>query len=324
MATSSPTTRTTYGDLQGLLDGGVVVFRGVPYARPPLGPLRFAPPEPPDPWIGVRDATSFGPPSLQLTNVVSGEQSDTLDSSEDCLTLNVWTPAVDDGRRPVLVWIHGGAFLVGSGSNPMNHGAVLARRGDIVVVTINYRLGMFGYLRGIDVCGEALPSTGNAGLLDQLAALTWVRDQIAAFGGDPDNVTVAGQSAGAISISAMLAMSHARRPFQKAILQSGSALLQTPAEANRVIEAILADLELAPRRAGRLRELPAQQLIDVQTASPPVRPASPTARSRTASWSRPTLSRRSPPAARPACPSCWAPISRSGSSSAAWTPTSIA
>ena len=267
MATTSTT--TTCGRLQGSSEGSVVVFRGIPYAQPPVGPLRFAPPERPGAWTGVRDATAFGPPAMQAPNAVSAGQSEVVEPSEDCLTLNVWTPAVDAGRRPVLVWFHGGAFLTGAGSRPMNHGAGLAGRGDVVVVTVNYRLGLFGYLRGVDVCGDALPSSGNAGLQDQCAALTWVKQEIAAFGGDPENVTVVGQSAGAISISAMLAMPQARGLFQKAILQSGSALLQTPATANRVMEAILADVGLAPHEAGRLRELPAAQLLEIQTRVTP-------------------------------------------------------
>src|SRR5579885_2308738 len=198
------TTATTSGLLRGTPDDGVLVFRGIPYARPPVGALRFAPPQPPAPWNGVRDATTFGPPAMQGASPASPGQSVAAACDEDCLTLNVWTPAADAGRRPVLVWLHGGAFIIGAGSMPMYRGAALAARGDVVVVTVNYRLGLFGYLRGIDVCGATLPSTGNAGLLDQLAALAWVQDEIAAFGGDPENVTVIGQSAGAASISAML------------------------------------------------------------------------------------------------------------------------
>jgi para-nitrobenzyl esterase len=182
----------------------------------------------------------------------------------------VWTPAADTRRRPVLVWLHGGAFIVGAGSMPMYRGAALAARGDMVVVTLNYRLGLFGYLRGIDVCGDALPSTGNAGLLDQLAALAWVTREIAAFGGDPQNVTVVGQSAGAGSITAMLAMPQTQRLFHKAVLQSGSAIqIQSPASANRVMQSILADVGLAPPEAGQLRDLPATQLLDLQTRVTP-------------------------------------------------------
>jgi para-nitrobenzyl esterase len=267
MATSA-TTRTTYGDLRGSVDRGTVVFRGIPYARPPVGPLRFAPPQPADSWTGVRDATTFGPGAMQAANAIWGEAL-VAATSEDCLSLNVWTPAVDDGRRPVLVWLHGGAFLTGAGSRPMYDGTSMARRGDVVVVRLNYRLGLFGYLRGIDLC-EGLPSTGNEGLLDQLAALRWVKEEIAAFGGDPENVTVFGQSAGAISIATMLAMPLARGLFRMAILQSGSAQgLPTPAAANRVMAAILADLELAPEEAERLRDLSAAQLLNVQTRVTP-------------------------------------------------------
>jgi len=263
------TATTTYGNLQGSGDDGIVVFRGIPYAQPPIGPLRFGPSEPPEPWSGLRDATTFSPIPMQAASAVTAGLNLAAEPAEDCLTLNVWTPSPDDARRPVMVYFHGGAFLTGAGSMPMYHGKHLARRGDVVVVTVNYRLGLFGYLRGIDVCGDALPSTGNEGLLDQLAALQWVRQEIAAFGGDPENVTVFGQSAGAISISAMLAMPRARGLFQKAILQSGSALLQTPATANGVMERILADVGLAPREAGRLRDLPAAQLLEIQTRVTP-------------------------------------------------------
>jgi para-nitrobenzyl esterase len=267
MATTTTTT-TGHGRLRGTVDRGVVVFRGIPYARPPLGPLRFAAPVPADGWTGTRDATAFGPPAMQGASAISGGLR-VAAPSEDCLTLNVWTPAVDDGRRPVLVWLHGGAFVTGSGSMPMYHGAHLARRGDMVVVTVNYRLGLFGYLRGVDVCGDALPSTGNAGLLDQIMALAWVKSEIAAFGGDPEDVTVAGQSAGARSLAMMLAMPRTRGLIHKAVLQSGPALSLTPERANRVTESILADLRLAPSEAGRLCNLPAEQLLEIQTRVTP-------------------------------------------------------
>src|SRR5215831_4864089 len=193
--TTTTTTTTSFGRLQGAIDDGAVAFRGIPYAQPPVGPLRFAPPARPKSWSGTRSAERFGPAPMQTAGAALGERlAGQMD--EDCLSLNLWTPALDDGRRPVLVWLHGGAFMVGAGSRPICQGAALARRGDVVVVTINYRLGLFGYLRGIDVCGEALPSTSNEGLLDQVAALTWVKEEIAAFGGDPANVTVFGSSAG--------------------------------------------------------------------------------------------------------------------------------
>ena len=260
---------TTHGSLRGVAQDGLVIFRGIPYARPPVGPLRFAAPQPVDGWTGTRDATAFGAPAMQAASAITAGLNLAAEPSEDCLTLNVWTPSLDDARRPVMVFFHGGAFVTGSGSMPMYHGATLARRGDVVIVTINYRLGLFGYLRGVDLCGDALPSTGNEGLLDQIAALEWVRQEIAAFGGDPDNVTVFGQSAGAASISALLAMPNPRRLFQKAILQSGTALVHTPDDAAQVTELILNDLGLKPHRAGRLRELPAAQLLEVQARATP-------------------------------------------------------
>jgi para-nitrobenzyl esterase len=266
MLTTIPTATTSFGTLLGVVDHGVVAFRAVPYAQPPIGPLRFAPPARPNGWSGVRSAERFGPAPIQPANPVNGRGAP-AECGEDCLYINVWTPWVDDQRRPVMVWFHGGAFLFGAGSS--YNGAALARRGNVVVVTVNYRLGLFGWLRGIDVCGETLPSSGNTGLSDQLAALEWVRDEIAAFGGDPSNVTVFGQSAGAISIVAMLTMPRARGLFHKAIVQSGRAYFRTPAEANDLTRAILADLSLAPEDAGRLRALPAGQLLAGQTRAAP-------------------------------------------------------
>jgi para-nitrobenzyl esterase len=264
--TTNTIASTSFGTLQGTVDNGVVAFRGIPYAQSPLGPLRFVPPVQPKRWSGTRSAERFGPAPMQAAAAALGERL-VGETDEDCLSLNVWTPAIDDRCRPVLVWFHGGAFLFGAGSS--YNGAALARRGDVVVVTVNYRLGLFGWLRGIHVCGESLPSTGNNGLYDQMAALEWVRDEIAAFGGDPVNVTVFGQSAGAISIVAMLTMPRARGLFHKAIVQSGRPWFQTPTAANDVMRAVLADLSLAPADAGRLRELPAAQLLEVQTRVAP-------------------------------------------------------
>ena len=269
--TTNATTITTFGALQGAVDDRTLVFRGIPFARPPLADLRFAPPRPPEPWNGLRDATTFGPAAMQPANPVSGREA-LAGTNEDCLYLNVWTPAIDEGRRPVMVWLHGGAFTFGAGSAPMFRGAALAQRGDVVVVTVNYRLGIFGYLRGIDLCGDALPSTGNEGLLDQLAALQWVKNEIAAFGGDPNNMTVFGQSAGALSIFAMLAMPQARRLFHKAIQQSPpdpTNFLHTPTTANHVTQRILKGIDLRARDARRLREMPAGELLDIQARVTP-------------------------------------------------------
>jgi para-nitrobenzyl esterase len=221
---AEPVVQTSYGKLAGREEEGLLVFRGVPFAQAPLGPLRFRAPEPPAPWPGVRDAGEFGPAAIQPPDLIGPAVGIERPgrTSEDCLWLNVWTPGADGARRPVLVWIHGGAFTIGAGSQPICDGAALARRGDVVVVTVNYRLGALGFL-ALGEAGDGAPaSTGNEGLLDQVAALAWVRDEIAGFGGDPANVTVFGESAGSMSVSCLLAMPRARGLFRRAILQSGA------------------------------------------------------------------------------------------------------
>src|SRR5690606_11056056 len=175
---------TAYGAVRGVREDGLAVFRGIPYARPPVGPLRFAAPQPPERWDGVRPATASGPPPPQSSALAPDPPQTTGD---DWLTCNVWAPEPGTGRLPVMVWIYGGAYLIGHSSDPVYDGARLAREGGVVVVTFNYRVAMEGF-------GQIEGAPANRGLLDQIAALTWVRDNIGAFGGDPENVTVFGES----------------------------------------------------------------------------------------------------------------------------------
>ena len=255
---------TVAGRVEGRLEEGLHVFRGIPYAEPPVGPLRFRPPVAHAAWPGVRPALEYGPWAPQELGAGAREYWGLEgESSEDCLTLNVWTPGLDDARRPVMVWVHGGAFVAGASSRPTTEGAHLARRGDVVVVTLNYRLGALGFLELDEIGGEPYALSGNAGLLDQILALEWVRDNAAAFGGDPGNVTVFGESAGAISVSVLLAIPRARRLFHKAIAQSGAASivrrLDRSRERARELAALagatsVADLErLAPGDLVRLQ-----------------------------------------------------------------------
>ncbi len=216
--------RVHQGVLQGVVEPGtrIVAWKGIPYARPPLGDLRWRPPLPASRWAGGRDARAFGSACVQPpqspTGLYSGGMA--LPVSEDCLTLNVWAP-VRARKLPVMVWIHGGALVGGSSSEPLYDGAKLARQG-ILVVSINYRLGLLGYLAHPALSAESPQHlSGNYGLLDQIEALRWVRDNIASFGGDPGKVTIAGESAGGLSVIALLASPQARGLFSKAITESG-------------------------------------------------------------------------------------------------------
>lgn len=207
---------TPYGAVRGRYEHGIAVFRGIPYASPPFGPHRFRPPVPPEPWDGVRDAGAFGPtpPKPPYSEAFEKYLSDPVVPGDDCLNLNVWTPEPGPGARlPVLVWLHGGALTRGSSAVPVYDGRTFARDG-VVLVSVNYRLGVEGY-------GLFPDTPANPGLRDQLAALRWVHESIAAFGGDPDRITLAGQSAGAISIGALLAAPQAQGLVRRAVLQSG-------------------------------------------------------------------------------------------------------
>ena len=212
----APVAHTTLGDLRGVVTDGIAAFRAVPYAAPPVGELRFGPAAPVRPWSGQRDATRHGPVAPQPPARLRATAEGTVrPQDEDCLTLTISTPAPDAKARPVLVWLHGGAWLSGSGSDDRYDGAKLAREGDMVVVGVNYRLGLLGWLH--------LPGIADTegGTSDMIAALSWVRDHIAGFGGDPALVTVMGQSAGAGSIGRMLMLPEARGLFRRVIIQSG-------------------------------------------------------------------------------------------------------
>ena len=263
---TQPLVETSYGKLRGREERGICIFRGIPYARPPLGALRYRPPERPQPWAGVREAREFGRAAPQDPNALGPILRLGIGgTSEDCLTLNIWTPATGAGRRPVLVWVHGGAFILGAGSQSLYDGATLARRGDVVVVTINYRLGALGFLRLGDRPGASPIATGNEGLLDQIAALEWVRSEIAAFGGDAGNVTLFGESAGAMSCATLLGTSRAQGLFHRAILQSGSANYVSSREAAaRVAEAYLRELDLGADEAAALLDEPPDRIIGAQ------------------------------------------------------------
>ncbi len=259
-----PRVETRDGRLEGCEENGVLAFRGIPFARPPVGELRFRAPQPPEPWSGVREAKAFGfsAPQAPLAIPLPGMEVGELD--EDCLSLNVFTPATDAGRRPVLVWIHGGGFVIGSSAQPLYDGIPLARRGDAVVVTINYRLGPLGFLYLADLCPDLEGAVGNAGLRDQIAALAWVHENIERFGGDPANVTIFGESAGGMSVATLLGMPSAREHFAKAIPQSGATHnVHTRDTATKVAEHFLGALGVPTADAARvLRELPPDRLLD--------------------------------------------------------------
>ncbi|RZJ18097.1 MAG: carboxylesterase family protein [Brevundimonas sp.] len=228
-AAASPVVTSPAGAVRGRVEAGMQVFRGIPYAAPPVGQNRWRPPLPAASWTGVRDATRFGAACVQPTpHAVTIYSQDIGATSEDCLTLNIWTPSsTAEAPAPVIVWIHGGALVTGSSKEQLYDGAALAAEGT-VVVSINYRLGVLGYLAHPELSAESpLGISGNYGLLDQVAALQWVRANIAAFGGDPNNVTIAGESAGGLSVLYLMASPLAKGLFHKAIAQSAY-MISTP------------------------------------------------------------------------------------------------
>lgn len=265
--TNNPIVETQSGKLQGTSENNLYVFKGIPYAAPPVGPLRWLPPQPPLPWAGVRPADKFGPiapqpaPEFQAPReALPAEPQD-----EDCLFLNIWTPGLDDKKRAVMVWIHGGGYSLGSGSEPAQPNRhTLALRGGVVLVTINYRLGPLGFLNLNELTGGKIPATGNEGLLDQAAALRWVSENIAVFGGDPANVTIFGESAGAMSVGALLALPAAKGLFHKAVMESGACTCHSVEEAVKEASILVKALGLSGRDTDKLRRVPAPDLIAAQ------------------------------------------------------------
>jgi para-nitrobenzyl esterase len=238
---------TTSGPVVGSGVEGVISFLGIPYGGSTAGLGRFRPPVPPVPWTAVRDAATFGPacpqPAIEVPGVTGREPEP---QSEDCLVLNVFTPAADTAARPVMVWFHGGAWTVGSGSGPQYDGSRLAARGDVVVVTVNHRLGYLGFLYLAELGGGEYADSGNVGALDMHASLEWVRNNIAAFGGNPNNVTIFGESGGGWKISTLLGMPSTSGLFHRAIVQSGPLLRAVePAAATAVARDMMTKLGVA-------------------------------------------------------------------------------
>jgi para-nitrobenzyl esterase len=258
--------QTQYGQVQGTQEGGVVSWKGIPYAKPPVGPLRFRPPQPPDVWTDILQTTHFGPIAMQPPTMPA-ELLRRLSMSEDCLTLNIWTPQSGHELLPVLVWIHGGGWLIGSGR--LHDGTSLAQRGNVIVITLNYRLGPFGFLYLDEQEGMDFSLSGNCGLLDQIAALRWIQANIAAFGGDPRRITIFGESAGAMSIGTLLTISAAQGLFQQAILQSGTVgPIKSRSEAMAVTRTFLNTLGASSKPCSFLEQIPAEQLVQAASALP--------------------------------------------------------
>ncbi|HEY6905339.1 MAG TPA: carboxylesterase family protein [Candidatus Acidoferrales bacterium] len=265
------TVKTNLGNVRGTAQNGVHAFKGVPYAASTAGANRFMPPKKREPWTGVRDAFELGLRSPQLLSAFHGQvppEIEPMDRNEpmgeDCLVLNVWTPSVGrgGGKRPVMVWLHGGGYTSGSGGFICYDGTQLARKHDVVAITVNHRLTVFGYLYLAGIGGEKYAESSNVGMLDIVAALEWVRDNIAAFGGDPGNVTIFGQSGGGGKVSTLMAMPSAHGLFHRAIVESGAAVKGVSRDAaNKSAEQYLAKLNLTPDQADQLQKLSVDQLL---------------------------------------------------------------
>ncbi len=265
------TVETNLGKVRGTTQNGVHAFKSVPYAASTAGENRFMPPKKREPWTGVRDAFELGLRSPQLSSAFHGQVPPEFESmdrnepmGEDCLVLNVWTPGVGrgGGKRPVMVWLHGGGYTSGSGGFICYDGTELARKHDVVAITVNHRLTVFGYLYLAGIGGEKYAKSSNMGMLDIVAGLEWVRDNIAAFGGDPGNVTIFGQSGGGGKVSTLMAMPSAHGLFHRAIVESGAAVKGVSRDAaNKSAERYLAKLNLKPDQVDQLQNLSMDQLL---------------------------------------------------------------
>ena len=261
LAAIGGTAKTQAGQVRGLLRDGVQQFWCVPYGAPTGGANRFMPPQKPAAWSGVKDhfeitfAAPIAPDAQEPSPVVTALNRQTP-QSEDCLTLNVFTPGLDNRARPVMVWLHGGGFSTGSGNYLLYDGTNLAKKEDVVVVAVNHRLNIFGFLHLADLGGEKWAGATNAGIQDLVAALQWVRDNIDGFGGDPDRVTIFGQSGGAGKTTTLMAMPSAQGLFHRSVAQSGSAMRgQTASDASDGAERFLAKLNLKPNQLDDLHKL---------------------------------------------------------------------
>jgi para-nitrobenzyl esterase len=261
---------TTYGRVRGVEVNGIKVFKGIPYGASTAGKNRFMPPVAPAKWSGVRDAISYGPSAPQREpgtrrspSAIAVAAAGLPAESEDCLVLNVWTPAVHDNRkRPVMFWCHGGGFATGSGSSPVTEGLNLARRGDVVVVTINHRLNVLGFTSLEEVGGPEFAASGDVGMMDIVAALRWVKDNIGEFGGDPNTVMIFGQSGGGRKVATLLAMPSAKGLFHRAVIESGATLrLVEPDQGTRVARELMSTLGIPKDRVRDLQSVPLEKLM---------------------------------------------------------------
>jgi len=264
---------TANGKVRGLKSGGVHVFKGLRYGADTSGANRFLPPQPVQKWSGVRDATAYGNYAPQLPADRRRAYADLIaydlqpgGMGEDCLVLNLWTPSPAKGaKRPVLVHLHGGGFYAGSGNSPQFDGEMMARFGDVVFITINHRLGAFGYLNLAEIGGERYAQSGAVGMLDIVAALRWVRENAESFGGDPSRVLVFGQSGGGLKTSTLMAMPSAQGLFHRAGVMSGSGIrVMTAAQSTEVAGKYLAALQAGKGSLDRLHTMPFEQLLAVQ------------------------------------------------------------